>query len=274
MKHLKILLFISLLFSFVQARSHDDISHRIREKTIEILKTPNNPILYLERGYLYQHCNQFQKAITDYLESENLGLNNQLLHFRKAEAYLGKNMLEDALISVDISLGMDLINVKTHKLKSKVLVALKQYKKAKESYDYVLKYTTDLKPENYIDYCTIILSINPTNYQEAIKTLDIAIEKSGTNVVIFQLKKLEYLKESNQVEKVVSLYNRMIKEHKRKEFLYYKKAKYLLSIGDKQGANIAIQQSKLAISELSSKYLNTKSINNLQIDLQNLANQL
>lgn len=264
--------FIFFLFcSFSSFELHDDLFHKIEQKTDEIVKDSNNAFLYFERGNLYQLGDYFKKAIKDYLKSEKLGLNNKQLHFKKAEAYLGDSNLKEALSSLNVSLKLDSLDVKTHKLKSKLFLKLGNKEEAKLAYEYVMNNATDLKPGDYINYCDIILAINPENYNDVIKVLDSAIEKSGDNVSIFQFIKLKYLKKSNQTSKILDQYNILIKSSHRKEFLYYEKAKYLFKIGDMVNSNIALQQAQLEILELSSKYLNIKSIKKLQTDILNLS---
>lgn len=276
MKLLKInsISLLLLLLSFYQIKAHGYLSEKIKAKTTEISKDQKNPTLYLERGYLYQLGDHYTEAIKDYLKSEKLGLNSKLLHFRKTETYYGANKLKEASKSINICLKLDPLDVKSHKLKSKLLVKLKKYEEAKIALEYVLKNALDLKPEDYINYCDLILLIDPKNYTDAINVLDLANQKSGTPIASFDAKKLEYLKESNQTEQALEQYNLLIKNSARKEFLYFEKATYLSKIGDNENANIALQQSKLAISELNCKYLNTYSIKDLKIKIDVLSKKL
>jgi tetratricopeptide (TPR) repeat protein len=265
-----IFIVILLLFFFSEVKAHGDLSARISDKTIEISKSPKNPALYFERGFLYQQHNEFKKAIKDYLKSERLGLDNKLLCFRKTEAYYKANKLNKALKEVELCLKYDSLDIKTYKLKSKILFKLKKYNDAILAYKYVIQNTKDLRPEDYINYSDLILAIDNKNYKTAIATLDLGIKKAGNNAIVFQLKKIEYLKKSNQNVKVISLYNALIQGNKRKEFLYYEKAKYLFELGDNENSNIALQQAKLAITELKLKYKNTVAIKKLQTNINAL----
>ena len=96
------------------------------------------------------------------------------------------------------------------------------------------------------------------------------LKKLGKNTIIFQLKKLKFLKKSNQIKKIINQYNKIIQSNKRKEFFYYEKAKYLFEIGDFENSNIALQQAKLAIKELKLKFQNTIAIEKLQTDMNSL----
>ncbi len=265
-----IFIVILLLFFFSEVKAHGDLSARISEKTIEISKSPKNPALYFERGYLYQQHNEYKKAIKDYSKSERLGLDNKLLYFRKTETYYKANKLKKALKEVELCLKYDSLDIKTYKLKAKILFMLKKYNEAVLAYKYVIENTVDLRPEDYINYSDFILAIDNKNYKIAVASIDLGIKKSGKNVIALQLKKLEYLKKSNQNKKAISLYNTIIQSNKRREFLYYEKAKYLLEIGDNENSNIALQQAKLAITELKLKYKNTVAVKKLQTNISGL----
>lgn len=258
-----------LFFFFSEVSAHGSLSIRINEKTIEISEDPKNKVLYFERGYLYYQHDEYKNAIKDYLEAQRLGLHNKLLCFRKAEAYYKANELTKASKEVELCLEYDSLDIKTYKLKAKILFNLNKYSDAIIAYKYVIENTEDLRPEDYINYSEFILASNK-NYKHAIAALDLGIEKLGKNIIVFQLKKIEYLKKSNQNEKVLALYNTLIENSKRKEFLYYEKAKYLFDIGDTENSNIALQQATLAINELKLSYQNTIAVKKLQATINDL----
>ena len=96
----------------------------------------------------------------------------------------------------------------------------------------------------------------------------------GANTLSLQLKKLDYLKESNQTEKVINQYNYFIIEYNRKEFWYYKKAKYLASLHQHQQANIAIQLASINIEKLDAKFKKMNSTIKLKQQIKTLENAI
>jgi tetratricopeptide (TPR) repeat protein len=262
------------LFSFAESKAHGDISIRIIKKTSEILKNPKKPLLYFERGYLYQQHQEYKNAIKDYLKSEHLGLDNKLLHFRKAATYYKANTLNKALQESEICLTYDPNDIKTHKLKAQILFGLQNYNAAVLAYKYVIENTVDLKPEDYIIYSEYIVAIDHNNYKNAIAALDLGIENLGKKTIALQLKKIAYLKKTVEHKKVITLYNSLIQDSERKEFLYYEKARYLFEIKEHENANIALQQAKLTIKDLKLKYQNTKAVKNLKININTLEKKL
>lgn len=250
--------------------AHGDLSIRIQEKTIEISKKPTDANLYYQRGFLYQQHLEFQKAISDFNKSKSLGNNSKLLFFRMAETYYKKEDYEYALDKITNCVAIDVTDVKSQKLKAQILFKLKRYKETMLAYTYVVQNTEDIRPEDIIEYSNIVLAIDSLDYNGALKTIEIGLEKLGTSTVTFQLKKIEYLKKINKVDEVVNQYNMLIENNQRNEFWYYEKAKYLIEVKRYSQANIAIQQSRLAVSMLTSKFKSTRAIKKLKTQLSQL----
>jgi tetratricopeptide (TPR) repeat protein len=267
----KVFYFIVFMLIFTSVYAHGDLTIRIEEKTKEIAKSPKNATLFFERGFLYQQHLEYKKAIKDYLKSKKLHLNSDELKFRIAETYYFNGDFKKALKATQVYLNeVDATDVKIIKLQAQIFFNLKQFNKALTSYNYVLKNTIDLRPEDIIEYTNIIFAIDSENYNDALKAIEIGLNKLGENTLTLQLKKLEYLTALNQTEKIISQYNYFILNSQRKEFWYYKKAKYLAEINKIPASNIAIQQSKTAITILKSKTQNTLAIQNLIVQINEL----
>ena len=248
--------------------AHGDLSIRIHEKTKEISKDTTNSKLYFERGFLYQQHEEFNKALSDYLRSEELGNTEKLLKYRKAKIYFALTDYHSALKAVDQCI--DPPDVKPQKLKAQILMKLKRHSEALDLYDLVIKNTLDIRPEDIVEYSTIFLAMDSTNYTGAIKAIDIGLNKLGNHVVTLQLKKTDYLKRSGQVKKAIDQYNTLITENTRKEFWYYKKALYLFELNRLSEANIALQQTKVTIEQLSPKLKSTSALKELHIQVNKL----
>ena len=199
-----------------------------------------------------------------------LGSNNRLLNFKLSEAYYKSEKYKKALKIILLCFGSETQNVNVYKLKARILFKLGRYEETMVAYKYVVDNTIDIRPEAIIEYSTIILAIDSLNYKGALEAIELGLEKVGSNTVTFQLKKIEYLKKSNQVDEVIQQYNRLISNSVRKEFWYYEKAKYQNNLGRNVAANISLQQALMAIELLPLKFKNTKAIKKLQIQINEL----
>ena len=266
--------FISLFLMFilfgVKIYAHGSLSIRIEEKSSEISENPKNAALYFERGILYQQHFEYKKAIKDFLKSNKLNYENKELHYLLSETYYLKGNYKKALKSVEDCFSFDAKDVKTFKLQAQIFFKLKRYNEALASYTYVMENTTDLKPEDIIEYAAIFLAIDHSNYTSAINALDEGLSKIGENTLTLQLKKLDYLIASNQNEAVINQYNYFISNNTRKEFWYYKKAVFLNQIQQYQESQIALQQAKTAIILLKPKFQNTLAVKDLQKQINEL----
>lgn len=269
-KLLFIICFLTTSFLF----AHGSLSKRIKAKTAEIKKHPKNSKLYFQRGFLYEQHKEFNKAINDYIKSGELGNSDKQLLYRKAQTYYYQNKFSNALKASNLYLDIDSKDVKINKLHAQILVQLGKFDKALEYYSYFIKNTIDINPENVIEYSEIYLSKDNTNYPKAIEAIDIGLNKLGKNTFSLQLKKLEYLETSLQVDKAIEQYNYFILNTNRKEFWYYKKAKYLFKNDKIQATKIALHQAKSAIAVLNDKVKNTTSIKNLENNINKLESNL
>lgn len=252
-----LLLTNSLLFA------HGELTARIAKKTEQISKDSSNGLLYYERGFLYQQHEEYDKALADFEKSETLGYKDKILYYRRADTYFILKKTSEALTAVDSYFEIDSIDIKIYKLKAQILIQDQKYEEALVSYDYVLKNTIDLRPEDFIEHANIILAIDPKNYKDAISSMDLGLETTGENTLTLQLTKLDYQKAAGETEAVISQYNSFIAANTRKESWYYQKAEYLASIERTQEANIALQQAKLAVQMLNPKFQQTPAIKKL-----------
>tara|TARA_R110002049_G_scaffold307038_1_gene506601 strand:- start:164530 stop:165312 length:783 start_codon:yes stop_codon:yes gene_type:complete len=256
--------------------AHGDLTLRIIKKTQEISQNPDNFELYFQRGFLYQQHIEYNKALEDYLKSKSLGNTNKELQYRIAEVnYLAEDY-SNASTSILTYLELDSVDVRAKKLEAQILFKLEAYQKSLEAYSYVMNNMIDVRPEDVLEYAEIILAENNENYRGALNAIEAGLNQVGPNTLSLQLKKLDYLKESNQIEKALEQYNYFILEYKRKEFWYYKKAAYLAKVNRPEEANISLKLATSALEQLDSRFKNMNSIIKLKdriTRLESLNNQ-
>lgn len=266
-------IFILSLLS-LSSKAHGELTERINEKTAEIKLDPNNSTLYFERGFLYQQHEEPHKALNDYLKAEEFGYSDKVIHFRKATVYQVLASYELAMNSVADYFEINDVDVKIYKLKAQILADQKKYKEALISYDYVLEHTIDIRPQEYIEYCKFLLAYEPGSYEKALAVIELGLDKLGEQSFNLRLKKIEYLKQLQKYEEVIEEYNGFIFLTERKENWYYQKALYLHEINRNSEAQIALQQAKMSIQLLSSRFQQTPNIQNLTSKVNELEKKL
>jgi predicted Zn-dependent protease len=254
--------------------AHGSLSIRIAEKSKEIRENPTNAKLYFERGFLYQQHYEYNKAIKDLLKSEKLGNTAPELKYILAETYYLNKKYKHALKLTEQLLITNSSSVQTYQLQAQILFSLNRFVEAEKNYSYVFQHSANLLPEDIIEYTTIVLALDNTNYNEALNIINVGLEKIGENTLTLQLKKLDYLIASNQTNEAINQYNYFILNNERKEFWYFKKANYLIEIQQYNESKIALQQAKVAIAILKPKTQNTLAIKNLQAQINELEKTL
>ena len=266
-----ILLFLSLS---LQLFAHGDLSMRIAEKTIAISENPNNAELYYERGLLYQEHMEYSDALEDYHKSQALGNTDKAVHYSIAELHFLTEDYNEALKSIGSYLEVDSIDVRAKKLEAQILFQLQSYKKSLEAYRYVIHTMTDIRPEDILEYADIILAEKNKNYKAALEAIQAGLDQLGPHTLSLQLKKLDYLKESDQTEKALEQYNYFILQYNRKEFWYYKKAKYLAEINKPHEAFISLKLATVAIEQLEPKFKNMSPVIKLKEQINSLESSI
>lgn len=271
----RILFIVTLFLLSAQVFGHGDLTKRINEKTKEISKSPNDFRLYYERGLLYQQHIEYTKAHKDYLKSRSLGNTDKALKYRIAEVnYLAEDY-NAALKSITSYLEADgSSDVKAKKLEAQILFELRDFKKSLNAYRYVINNMKDLRPEDILEYCDIILAENDENHEVALEAIEAGLKLLGPNTLSLQLRKLDYLKNSGQIEKALEQYNYFILEYDRREFWYYKKAMYQAEMNRPKEAIISLKLATGTIDRLDMKFKNMNAILKLKEQIKNLEAQL
>lgn len=268
------LLVLLFLFLSMPMFAHGDLSMRIAEKTVAISEDPNNSALYFERGLLYQQHMEYDSALEDYHKSQSLGNSNKELYYQIAEVHYITEAYQEALESIGSYLELDSKDLSAKKLQAQILFQLQSYKKSLEGYRTVIHNMKDIRPEDVLEYCNIILAENNTNYKSALEAIQYGLDQLGPHTISLQLKKLDYLKESGQTERVLEQYNYFILEYNRNEFWYYKKAKYLAEINRPHEAFISLKMASVAIEQLNAKFKNMSPVIQLKEQIKSLESSI
>ena len=106
------------------------------------------------------------------------------------------------------------------------------------------------------------------------EAIEYGLDQLGPHTISLLLKKLDYLKDSGQTEMALEQYNYFILEYNRKEFWYYKKAKYLAEIHKPHEAFISLKLATVAIEQLEPKFKNMSPVIELKEQIKNLENSI
>jgi hypothetical protein len=259
------------------AFGHGDLERRIHAKTKAIAQEPKNPNLYVERGFLYYQHEEWDHALADYLQAQELGFRAKILYYRMSETYLELYLFKSGLICTQQYLAQDSLDVKIHKLRGELFYKSRAYDEAIYSFEYVIQHSIDLTPENYVTLAEVYAKKGPSQKELILGVIERGLEKLGANVFVLQEQKLNYFKTFNLTKQALAQYDLIINSSTRKEGWYYQKATYLYQQKKFKAAKIHAEAAKQAFEALKPNKQKTKVmiqlLANIHTLLQNLENQ-
>lgn len=257
--------------------AHGDLDKRIQAKTKAIAQAPKNSTLYLERGFLYHQHEEWDNALADYLQAQELGFQEKILYYRMAETYLELYLFKSGLICTQQYLAQDSLDVKIHKLRGELFYKSRAYDDAIYSFEYVIQHSVDLTPENYVTLADVYATKGISQKDLALEVIEQGLEKLGSQVFVLQEQKLKYFKKFNLTKQALAQYDIIINSNTRKERWYYQKASYLYQQKKFKAAKTHAEAAKKAFEMLKPHQQKTKAmiqlLANIHTLLQNLENQ-
>lgn len=253
---------------------HGDLEERILAKTAAIAQEPENAGLYLERGFLYQQHEELDKALADYLQAQQLGLEDKVLYYRIAETYLALELPQSGLLYTQYYLQQDALDVKIHHLRGELFFRAKAYEKAITAFRFVLDNAHDLNPDNYLTLAAVYWSKNSEEPDSVLLVLEEGLQKLGSRIFTLQEQKLYYLQQFGQVKAALQQYDLILQQLNRKERWHYKKAHYLYEQGHYQAAHTSLQAAQAAFEQLKPHQQKTKAMIALLAKIHQLSQKI
>ncbi len=272
--HLTVLGFLFLVLSGMRFAGHDGLLHRIRQKTEEIRKHPTDPVLYFERGYLYQLHENYDAALEDYTKAAALGLEDPLLEFRKAQVFYTQHHYEAALRCLSYYRSRAPKDILPDLIEGRIYRDMGAFDRAIPMVHHFIQNVEDLSPENILEYARIFLLKDSTDWLSAASALDEGMNLLGVRPVVLLQQQIKYYKAAKAYPCVEQCYNECLLSGYRKEYWHYEKAKFLQQTGQKQKAFIALQQAKMEWAQLPDNIKIRPAMQRLKSNISTLEKQL
>ncbi len=250
---------ILLILSHLILVAHGDMHEQIQELTKQLEKQPENAVLYVQRGLLWQAHGSYIDAKDDFQKALNLNENLHLVHLHLGQAYLGQEKPDSALFSIQSYIAHFPNNAVGLLTRGEAYFDLEKYDLSAKDYETAI----GLKGEKAAvqDYMSWAEAEKLTG-GDAVACLEQGMDHLG-NLITLQQKALDYEIQAQQYDQAVSRIETVLNGLQRKEVWLVKKAEVLLLAGDNVGAKEALEQAKFAIEYLKPRAKNTEAMKRL-----------
>ncbi len=155
-----------------QTEPADTISIRIAELSELLSKNPGNALLLNERSALYSKKENYNEALKDALTAVEIDSTTSDYYITLADAYMGLGKLQPSLQNLFRATELDAGNVKALVKLAEIHIIFRDYKKAVEYIDKVIK-LDELEPKAYFLRGVVMLENADTvkailNFQKAV----------------------------------------------------------------------------------------------------------
>ncbi len=200
---------------------HGDLHLRIAKLSEQIERDPGVWSLYQSRGELYLQHGDLIRAKRDFRKFERHGVLNRRFYFFKAKTHYHLKNYARALRVIDGALQSDKDDMKSWRLKAKILSSLKRDRESALCYEHILTHAVATFPENYVDAsCAWIES---GRGEKGVEVLERGIQHLGRVPILYKAL-IDQYRVMEAWYRVIALQTEMLNAARRKEFIYYERA--------------------------------------------------
>jgi tetratricopeptide (TPR) repeat protein len=247
----------------VQAFAHEGLHEQIAKVTAQIKLYPNDASLYLKRGELYRLHRDWQRAIADYRQVKRLAPELEVVEFAFGLLFFEAGQFQQANGWLNRYLLHTPQNVEALVLRAKVLARLGKHRAAANDYAKVIKHSSKLKPDYFIERARQLINAGRSNRPAAIAVIDEGIEKLGP-IVTLELFAIDIEVVSHQYAAALERLERLAVQSPRKETWLVRRGEILLQAGRIAEAHKAFEQALAAIESLPAYHRGSKAIITLE----------
>ncbi len=258
MSLLKCILFLVVPFGL---HAHGDLHERIQAINRQIKTARKDFDLFQQRGELYLQHRQYRKARADFNICLKKGEHSARLYYCQAKTFYHLGKFQRSLDYLEMVFQDLPKDIKSIRLRSKVLLVLNENEQAAESLEQVLVHSIRTTPENYLEASSAWQMAGLDD--RAISVLKKGIESLGPLSTL--LKALIAIHQQNQDwDKILEIQNQIISQSARKENALYQRALTHHFKGDTPASLADLNAAQKAITSLPSHKQNSVSIKTLQ----------
>ncbi|MFK7808191.1 MAG: tetratricopeptide repeat protein [Saprospiraceae bacterium] len=250
--------------------AHNDLEQSILLLSQEIETHPDSTELYLRRGELYTHHEQYKKAIRDFKTCKRKGNKTAPLYLALAKCYHEQNKNYKALDKLDELLNKNPKQIQALRMKGNILMDQKEYDKAARALELVLQLAKEPLVENYLEAAEAYSECKEKSTQEiAFRTLEKGIDDLGPLLLFYENMKGMAMRNQDYLS-AIKYQTEIINHSIRKEKPYYVRALLYNSLREKGEALKDLITAQKMLKKLPPRFQKTKAMKELKQQIKTL----
>ena len=242
-------IFFFLVVSCCTVFGHGDVHLQIVALTEEIAKNPKNAELHLRRAELHRTHQDWDSAYADYERVSALDPAMTVVDLGRGKMFLEANWPHSARITLDRFLKKHTNSVEGFATRARALVKLSERLLAVSDYTSALRFSTEPRPELYLERAQALTAEGKKHYEEALKGLDEGIKKLGP-LVTLQLYAIDVEIKQGRHDAALERLERVATQSPRKETWLARRGEILQQAGRMEQARQAYTDALAALNKL------------------------
>lgn len=229
--------------------AHGDVHMQIVALTEQIEKDPKSAELYLRRAELHRAHQDWDSAYADYERVSTLDPKLTVVDLGRGKMFLEANWPASAKVTLDRFLTIHTNNVEGFATRARAMVKLTQRLAAAKDYTAAIQYSTEPRPELYLERAQALTAEGTNHFDAALKGLDEGIQKLGP-LVTLQLYAIDVEIKQKRYDAAIQRLDRVSAQSPRKETWLARRGEILQQAGRNAEARQAYEAAVAALNKL------------------------
>ena len=268
LKRLVLTGFALCAFAVPPAMAEDDVLEALETINRRLADTPKDPALLVQRSQLYTLRAQYDLAVADLNQADQLG-GLPTLQYEKAKLFLTAGWNETGLEHANKYVAANPNDYQGYLVRARLLAKLNRYPESADDYFRVMEKNRDTTLEIFIEGAKAVTTEDGAHLSQALKMLEQGISRIGP-VVTLQTAALEAELRQNQWDAALARVDKITAAMPRKDSWIAKRGDILVKAGRYDEARKTYQQALDAIQKLNANQRRHPDTVNLEKQLKEL----
>ena len=258
---LSVIIIVAGLIFPIGSSAHGPLHEQIQRLTKEIAQFPDSAGLYLQRGELHRHHQDWKAALADYGSADSLAPHLAMVDLCRGKMFLEARLPEQAKGAVERFLSKAPNDAEGLLTRGRALVQLGLHSPAADDFTRAIQNLEMPQPEHYFERSQALVAAG--RMIEALHGIDEGIKRLG-EIVTLQVYAIDLEIKLQCYDAALARLEKVASQSPRKEKWLSRRGEILQMAGRDEEARQAFQAALREIESLSPQHRNTKTIIDLE----------